>query len=158
MQEYKLLVVDDEEDFVRSLVERLQTRKMKAEIALSGEEALSKAGIEEPEVMVLDLKMPGMDGLEVLQRIKMAYPTTQVIILTGFSSHETRKQAQQRGAFAYLEKPVEVPMLIETVQSAHKQYLKTKEQIETALMGMAISSIGCHPEMTSSTITEAKDE
>ncbi|WP_027186025.1 response regulator [Desulfovibrio inopinatus] len=158
MQEYKLLVVDDEADFVRSLAERLQTRKMKAEVALSGEEALAKTSVDEPEVMVLDLKMPGLDGLEVLQRIKMAYPTTQVIILTGHSSLETKEQAEGLGAFAYLEKPVEISTLVRIVKQAHDQFLQIKKQVDAALMGMAMSSIACQPDMARNVMAEVKDE
>ena len=102
MQEYKILVVDDETDFVQSLTDRLEMRRMTAQVALNGEDALQKVADDEPEVMVLDLKMPGMDGLEVLQRVKAAYPTTQVIILTGHGSDEAKKKARDMGAYAYL--------------------------------------------------------
>jgi DNA-binding NtrC family response regulator len=142
MQEYKILVVDDEADFVQSLTDRLELRKMKAEVALNGEDALQKVVVEEPEVMVLDLKMPGMDGLEVLQRVKNAYPTTQVIILTGHGSPEARAKAGKMGAYAYLEKPVEMDTLMETINRAYSQFKKVKHNVDTAFMGAAIAAAG----------------
>lgn len=142
MQEYKILVVDDEQDFVQSLTDRLELRKMKAEVAMNGEEALKKVGDEEPEVMVLDLKMPGMDGLEVLQRVKNAYPTTQVIILTGHGSPEAKDKARKMGAYAYLEKPVEMDSLMETINRAYNNFKRVKHNVDTALMAASMAEAG----------------
>lgn len=153
MQEYKILIVDDEADFIQSLTDRLEVRKMRAEVAMGGEEALEKVAKDEPEVMVLDLKMPGMDGLEVLQRVKTAYPTTQVIILTGHGSNEARDKAKEMGAYAYLEKPVEMDTLLETVSRAYKQFKSIKHSVDTALMGAALSSAG-EPEMAKRVMAE----
>ncbi len=142
MQEYKILVVDDEQDFVNSLTDRLELRKMKAEVALNGDEALKKVKDEEPEVMVLDLKMPGMDGLEVLQRVKGAYPTTQVIILTGHSTPETQEKARKMGAYAYLEKPVEMDSLMETINRAYSNFKRVVHNVDTALIAATMAESG----------------
>ena len=85
-----ILLVDDEREYVETLSERLFTRGIHAEVAFSGEEALSSIEIDRPDVVVLDLKMPGMDGLDVLQRIRKDYPKTEVIMLTG--TDPTRKR------------------------------------------------------------------
>jgi DNA-binding NtrC family response regulator len=142
MQEYKILVVDDEEDFINSLSERLEMREMKASVAMDGEEALKKFEEEEPEVMVLDLKMPGLHGIDVLKKVKKAYPNTQVIILTGHGSEKDMDAAKKIGAFAYLEKPVEMDTLVATMNMAHKHWRKVKNSVDTAFMGASLSSAG----------------
>jgi DNA-binding NtrC family response regulator len=142
MEEYKILVVDDEKDFVESLSERLQMRDINPKVALSGDEALKKMDEEEPEVMVLDLKMPGMDGIEVLKKVKKAYPTTQVIILTGHGTEEARKKAEKIGAFAYMEKPVEMDTLMATMTHARSRFHKIKHSVDTAFMGAAMAMAG----------------
>jgi two-component system response regulator CpxR len=115
----KVLLVDDEKEFVQTLSDRLQRRKITSAIAYDGEEALSFAVKDQPEVMVLDLKMPGIDGIEVLRRIKRDHPATEVIILTGHGSDRERDLALQLGAFAYLEKPVDVDVLARTMKDAY---------------------------------------
>ena len=83
MKNMKVLLVDDEEEFVKALAERLKMRDLRSDTVLDGEEALSFVEDQEPDVMVLDLKMPGIDGMEVLRQVRKAYPNIQVIILTG---------------------------------------------------------------------------
>ena len=121
----KVLLVDDEQEFVNTLSERLETRKMTPAIAYDGEEALAMVADDQPEVMVLDLKMPGIDGIEVLRRMKKSHPETEVIILTGHGSTAEEELAAELGAFAYLRKPVDIDELTQTMRAA---YLK----IETA--------------------------
>jgi DNA-binding NtrC family response regulator len=114
----KVLYVDDEEDFVRTLAERMDMRDLGGGVALSGREALAMLEEERPDVMVLDLRMPGLDGLEVLRRVKDAYPTIQVIILTGHGSEQDEAEARRLGAFDYLHKPVELERLMDVVRRA----------------------------------------
>ena len=78
MKKMKILLVDDEKEFVETLSERMEMRDLPSDIALDGEQALQKVAEETPDVMVLDLKMPGIDGMEVLRRVKRAYPDVQV--------------------------------------------------------------------------------
>jgi two-component system response regulator CpxR len=117
----RILLVDDEKEFVQTLSERLQTRKMEASVAYDGEEALSLVKSDEPEVMVLDLKMPGIDGIEVLRRMKKEHPQVEVIILTGHGSEKEEALARELGAFAYLEKPVNIEVLSQTMKEAYRK-------------------------------------
>lgn len=122
----KILLVDDEKEFVLTLSERLETRNLGSAIAYDGEEALSIMETDAPDVMVLDLKMPGIDGLEVLRRVKREKPGTEVIILTGHGSEQEERQAMELGAFAYLEKPVNIDVLAETMKQAYNK-VKTSQ-------------------------------
>jgi DNA-binding response OmpR family regulator len=124
MQEFKVLMVDDEEDFVRTLAERMKMRDLDSDVALDGEQALQIVKDEVPDVMVLDLKMPGIDGMEVLRRVRKAYPQVQVIILTGHGSEKDEAEARRLGAFAYLQKPVDIEKLVQTLRNAYKKKLE----------------------------------
>jgi len=115
----KILLVDDEKEFVHTLSERLQARSMSPAVAYDGEEALTVIEADQPDVMVLDLKMPGIDGLEVLRRVKQKHPETEVIILTGHGSEAEETLAEQLGAFAYLRKPVDIDILTDTMKKAY---------------------------------------
>ena len=123
----KFLLVDDEKEFVLTLSERLKTRNLGAAVAHDGEEALSILEADTPDVMVLDLKMPGIQGLEVLQRVKREKPDTEVIILTGHGSAQEEQQAMDLGAFAYLNKPVDIDVLAETMRKAYEKIKSPKE-------------------------------
>jgi DNA-binding NtrC family response regulator len=124
MKEFKVLMVDDEEDFVKTLAERMKMRDLDSDVALNGEEALQVVEGEVPDVMVLDLKMPGIDGMEVLRRVRKSYPEVQVVVLTGHGSEKDREEAVRLGAFAYLQKPVEIETLIKTLRGAYKKKLE----------------------------------
>jgi two-component system, OmpR family, response regulator CpxR len=117
----KVLLVDDEREFVQTLSERLQMRSYGSAVAYGGEEALSVIDEDEPEVMVLDLKMPGVDGLEVLRRVKRDHPDVEVIVLTGHGSKEIESRCLEMGACAYLEKPVDLDTLTRTMQEAYRK-------------------------------------
>jgi DNA-binding response OmpR family regulator len=117
----KYLLVDDEKEFVLTLSERLETRNLGSAIAYDGEQALSIVETDAPDVMVLDLKMPGIDGMEVLRRVKEEKPDTEVIILTGHGSEQEERRAKDLGAFAYLEKPVNIDVLTETMKKAYSK-------------------------------------
>ncbi|MBI5572682.1 MAG: response regulator [Desulfomonile tiedjei] len=124
MKEFKVLMVDDEEDFVKTLAERMKMRDLDSDVALNGEQALQLVEDQIPDVMVLDLKMPGIDGMEVLRRVRKAYPQVQVVILTGHGSEKDEAEAKRLGAFAYLQKPVDIEKLIVTLKNAYKQKLE----------------------------------
>ena len=121
----KILLVDDEKEFVLTLSERLETRNVGSAVAYDGAEALSIMETDAPDVMVLDLKMPGIDGLEVLRRVKREKPSTEVIILTGHGSEQEQRRAMELGAFAYLEKPVNIDVLAETMKQAYDKVKKS---------------------------------
>ena len=120
MEKIKVMLVDDEEEFVTTLSERIQMRNFSSSVAFTGEQALQIVDDQVPDVMILDLKMPGIDGMEVLRRVKKAYPKVQVVILTGHGSEKDRKEALSLGAFGYLQKPVQIDELIRHIINAHK--------------------------------------
>jgi len=117
----RVLLVDDEKEFVQTLSERLRMRDMGSMVVYDGQQALSLLGEEEPEVIVLDLKMPGIDGIEVLRRIKRKHRNVEVIVLTGHGSEKDREVCMELGAFAYLKKPVDIDKLSRTMQDAYRK-------------------------------------
>ena len=128
MEQIKVILVDDEYEFIKSLSERIRMRDIESDIAFNGDQALKILAEEMPDVMVLDLKMPGIDGLEVLRQVKKNYPQLLVIILTGHGSEKVEEEARRLGAFDYLEKPTEIDKLVETIKKAYKY----KQKIEGA--------------------------
>lgn len=120
MADYKILLVDDEVEYVSSLSERLQHRGLDAEIADSGETALEKMALDPADVVVLDVIMPGMGGIETLKVIKSKHPTAQVIMLSGHSDVETAIQGIALGAFDYMVKPIKIEELIYKIEDARK--------------------------------------
>jgi DNA-binding response OmpR family regulator len=135
-KEIKVLVVDDEVTFADTLAQRLKMRDLKVGTAYDGEEALSKVKKEEPDVMVLDLKMPGMHGMEVLREIRKAYPEIQVIILTGHGTDKDEEEAKNLGGFDYLKKPADIDHLENKIRKAFK------EKIERAMTAIAFAEEG----------------
>jgi len=119
MKDIKVLLVDDEQKFVDALSERLQMRDMVNETVYDGEEALSFVDDKEPDVMVLDLKMPGIDGMEVLRRVKKKFPAIQVIILTGHGTDRDEEESRRIGVYDYLNKPVDIEVLVSRIKAAH---------------------------------------
>ncbi|MEF2230599.1 MAG: response regulator [Pseudodesulfovibrio sp.] len=117
----KVLLVDDEREFAQTLSERLMMRDMGSAVVYDGESALNLVDEDEPDVMVLDLKMPGIDGIEVLRRVKKEHPGIEVIILTGHGSDKDREVCMALGAFAYLHKPVDIDVLSETLRAANEK-------------------------------------
>lgn len=119
----KVLLVDDEEEFVQTLAERLEIRGIRALVATDGVEALHLIEEEEPPVVVLDVMMPGLGGLEVLQRLKTVHPNIQVILLTGHGSTKEGIQGMHLGAFDYLMKPVRIEDLLKKMEEAYEAFV-----------------------------------
>ncbi len=117
----KVLFVDDEKDFVQTVSRRLITRDVGTYGVFNGEEALELVSEDTPEVMVLDLKMPGMNGIEVLRRTKEIAPGVEVIILTGHGTMKDERECMELGAFAYLNKPVDIEKLSATIKAANEK-------------------------------------
>jgi DNA-binding response OmpR family regulator len=136
MEKIKILLVDDEKEFVETLSERIRMREHDSDVALNGEQALKKMDDDLPDVVVLDLKMPGMDGMEVLRRIRKAYPKVQVIMLTGHGSEKDEEEARKLGAFEYLQKPVEIETLMKKVKKAYKS------KFESTMMAATFAEAG----------------
>ena len=128
MEKLKVLLVDDEEDFVSTLAERLQLRDIMTLIATDGDQALQIMDTDKPPVVVLDVMMPGIGGLDVLQQIKRRYPHTQVILLTGRGSTKDGIKGMRLGAFDYLMKPVKIEGLIQKLNEAFRASKQEKDR------------------------------
>lgn len=114
----KILIADDEVEFASTLATRLELRGYVTEIANSGEETLEAITRQVPDLLLLDLKMPDLDGLEVLAKLRENYKELKVIILTGHGSFSSGNQGMTLGAFDYIMKPVELSLLLEKITEA----------------------------------------
>ncbi|MBE0425276.1 MAG: response regulator [Nitrospirae bacterium] len=123
-KDIKVLVVDDEVAFANTLAQRLRMRDMEVGTAYDGEQALSKLNKEAPDVIILDLKMPGMHGMDVLQEIKAGYPEIQVILLTGHGTDRDGEEARRLGGFDFLNKPADIDHLECKIRKAFQEKLK----------------------------------
>ena len=138
-----LLMVDDEKDFLDSLAERLKTRDFDVTTATEGPAAIDAAKNGLFDVAILDLKLPGMDGMEILKILKKNHKFLEVIILTGYGKIDSYKEATKLGAFSYLEKPFDLEKLLEELKDAYHTRLKKKfehdknrqEALDTLSMG-----------------------
>lgn len=120
MEGIKVLLVDDEEEFVVTLAERLRLRGIEALVAMDGDEALAKVQDEAPQVVVLDVMMPGTSGIDVLQHLRRRHPEVQVILLTGRGSTKEGIEGMRLGAFDFLMKPVKIEELTRKLEEAAK--------------------------------------
>ena len=140
MGDIKLLLVDDNEDFIITLAERLDLRNLASRMANDGSQAMDAVEDSEPDVMVLDLKMPGIDGMEVLRRVREKYPAIQVIILTGHGNDLDESEARQLGAFDYLKKPVDIELLVDRIRAA----VQAKKSFGDNMSAAAFAEAGEH--------------
>ena len=118
MEKIRVLLVDDEEEFVTTLAERLQLRDIIPFVATDGNEALRIIETERPPVVVMDVMMPVLGGLDVLRQIRNRHPMIQVILLTGHGSKQDGIKGKRLGAFDYLVKPVKIERLIQKMHEA----------------------------------------
>ena len=128
MGQCSVLLVDDEEEFVRTLAQRLRKRSFDVGTATRGVEALERMKEVIPDVMVIDLNMAEMDGTEILMQVKQEHPQVQVIILTGWGSGEKAKTALKLGACACLEKPVPIRDIVSAINAAYDRCSCTEER------------------------------
>ena len=122
----KLLIVDDEARFLATLARRLSRRGFQVITAADGPEAVAMARQEKFDIALLDLKMPGMDGGEVLARLKAEHSFLEAIIITGHGTLESAVELTKLGAFGYLPKPYELERLVETIRQAYQARLRRK--------------------------------
>ncbi|MBF0321044.1 MAG: response regulator [Nitrospirae bacterium] len=136
----RILLVDDEKQFLDTLSQRLEVRGLNVESVTSGEDALRMVKDKSFDAIVLDLTMPGLDGIEVLHRIKAEHPDLQIIMLTGHATVDKTVAAMKEGAVDFLEKPVDINTLINKIDEAKRRHIiiinekleeKMKEIIET---------------------------
>ncbi len=123
----KILVVDDEERVVQSIAGVLEDEGFRVTSARSGEEALEAFERERPDVVLMDIWMPGMDGIEVLKRLKTMMPECQVVMISGHATISTAMTAVKLGAFDFIEKPLSLDLLLQTIRRAIDQQ---KERVE----------------------------
>jgi len=123
-KDVKVLVVDDEVAFANTLAQRLKMRDMEVGTAYDGEQALSKLREKTPDVIILDLKMPGMHGMDVLKEIKRGYPHIQVILLTGHGTDRDEEEARRLGGFDFLNKPADIDHLERKIRKAFQEKLE----------------------------------
>lgn len=126
--EEKILLVDDEEKFLEMMAERMRSRGMDVSTATSAAEAVRLAETESFDAIILDLKMPEMDGIEVLKLLKKKRPDSQVILLTGHATVEKGIEAMKLGAVDFLEKPADLNALAEKIKQAHTHKMLVVEK------------------------------
>jgi DNA-binding NtrC family response regulator len=126
-----ILLVDDEEEFLKVLSQRLEGRGMKVDTSTTGEAAIEKAKAKGFDAIVLDLAMPGVDGIETLKRIKSENPDLQIIMLTGHASVDKGVEAIKEGAVDFMEKPVDLNKLLKKIEEAkNKRVLIVEKEHE----------------------------
>jgi DNA-binding NtrC family response regulator len=118
MSDLRILLVDDEEELVYTLADRLEFRGYHAMAALNGADAIKKANEGDFDVAVIDVKMPEINGIEVMKMIKKLHPKLNVILMTGHGSPEEGEQGMAEGAYDYMVKPINIDILISKIKAA----------------------------------------
>ncbi|MBW1896067.1 MAG: response regulator [Deltaproteobacteria bacterium] len=136
----RILIVDDEKEFVETLAQRLTIRDYDVTTAFSGEEAVETVKGYNFDVVILDVLMPGMDGIEALRAIKEMKPLIEVIMLTGNATVESAVEGMKLGAHDYLMKPCETEELIEKVNKAYERKAEQDERIRAVKVADIMSS------------------
>ena len=133
-EKIKILIVDDEIKFLESIEKRLEMRGFEVAAAPSGEKAIHIARTDKFDLALLDLKMPGLDGKEVLEILKKEHKYLEVIILTGHGSYESAAECTKLGAFGYLPKPYELDKLLKVLKNAYEARMKKKFEMDEERM------------------------
>ena len=138
-----VLLVDDEVPFVETMTKRLKKRDLAVNAAYSGQEALDILDKNRnTDVVILDVKMPGMDGIETLEKIKKSYPLTEVVMLTGHATVESAIEGMKKGAYDYLMKPCDIDQLMQKVEEATQKKQVHEDKIREAKVKEAMSNHG----------------
>jgi len=134
MAKATVLLVDDEKDFTATLAERLETRGLQVDISSNGPDAIGKVRDKTYDALVLDLAMPGMDGLETMKRLLTDNPDLQVILLTGRATVQKGVEAMSSGAMQFLEKPADINLLLEQIEKARaNRVLLAEKRVEATI-------------------------
>ncbi len=126
----KILVVDDEARFLKTLKQRLELRDFDVTAVQSGQDAIDAAAQSEHDLAIVDLKMPGMDGEQVLEILKRDHPDMEVIILTGHGSVDSAVHCMQVGSYHYLQKPCETDDLLGVLRLAFERRLRRRLELD----------------------------
>jgi len=127
-----ILIVDDEKDFVEMLTLRLEDEGHRVRAAFSGDEGLAVLDEAEYDVVILDIRMPGTDGITALKRIRAQHPVGEVILLTGHGSIDTAVEGLKSGAFDYVQKPARFEELLDKLEAARNRKAEHEERIRRA--------------------------
>lgn len=139
----EILLVDDEIRFLTTLAERLSLRNFKVITATNGMEALEKARGSSLDLAIVDLKMPGMDGEDLLRKLKKEHPLMEVVILTGHGSAASKERCEDAGSYEYLQKPCETTELVTVLRAAfEKRMLRRLEICREELERLMALSVG----------------
>ena len=126
-----VLLVDDEEQFLDALTQRLETRGLKVKAVTSGEDAVDQVEDHNFDAIIVDLAMPGIDGIETLKRIKEKRPDLEIIMLTGHATVKSGIEAMKLGAVDFLEKPADIDALTAKIKKAQaKKMIIVEKQME----------------------------
>ncbi|UCG06326.1 MAG: response regulator [Desulfobacterales bacterium] len=138
-----VMLVDDEAPFLETMTKRLEKRNLSVTTAISGQAALDTLNKNRNiDVVILDVKMPGMDGIETLKKIKSGYPLTEVIMLTAHATVESAIEGMKFGAFDYLMKPCDMEQLMSKVHEATKKKHEHEEKIRVARLKEVLTKYG----------------
>lgn len=141
-----VMIVDDEERFLQTLAQRLRLRDFEVATFTNGQEAVAAARRQDFDIAIVDLKMPGMTGEQLLEMLKSDSPLTEVVIMTGHGTIPSAVQCTQSGAFNYLQKPCETEELLEVLKNAYRNRVQRRRQIDQAKMDQLLKvSIGESP-------------
>jgi len=138
----KVLLVDDEEQFVDVLSQRLEARGFQVSTAFSGDDAIASIEQHDADVVILDVLMPGRNGIDTLREIKRIRPITEVIMLTGHGTVETAIQGMKLGAYDYLMKPTDTTELVEKITKAQQRKKEHEDRIRQAEVDRLIKTRG----------------
>lgn len=139
MSRMRLLLVDDEERFLTTTRILLEKRGVETATATNGPDALKILDERPMDVVILDVKMPGMDGVEVLRRIKQKHALLEVIMLTGHASVDSAVEGLKLGAFDYVMKPIDIPDLLAKAEDAFSKKQSMEDKIRKAKVDKIIS-------------------
>jgi DNA-binding NtrC family response regulator len=138
----RILLVDDEEQFVEVLAQRLEARNCHVDSAFNGDQAIEFINSHELDVVILDVQMPGRDGIETLQEIKRLKPIVEVIMLTGHGTVETAIQGMKLGAYDFLMKPTDTAELVDKITKANQRKKDQEDRIRQAEVDRLVRTRG----------------
>jgi CheY-like chemotaxis protein len=154
----RVLVVDDDAAVGRSITRVLSDRGFKVREALDGKEALDEMGHQDYDVVFTDIKMPGMDGLEVASRVRKEHPGVPVVIVTGYGTDANEARAREIGVSAFLRKPLTPTMIVENAELALRERAEIMEAVRQSALALAAPAVAPAPAVEAAAAVEAAVE